>query len=120
MTVNRKLNFLLVQAGAYRHTDTGLTSVNSVTVNTIPARNETRLLIGSRVDVQATNSIMINDSTLMPDINGITELMYLLFAPLVKVDMSKDEDDDDSSVHSMHSRPKIGPISGSEHRYVFM
>ena len=62
---------------------------------------------------------MINDSTMMPDINGITELMYLLFAPLVKIDMSNDEEGEDSSVHSKNTMParrKIGPISGSEHR----
>ena len=78
----------------------GLNSVNCQTTNTTPSRNGHRLVVGSRVEVQGRveklffteplqtgsewklstlgkgqGTILANDTTIMPDINGIAELM---------------------------------------------
>ena len=94
----------LVQCGSFRKSETSPTSVNCVTLNAIPGRNTSRLIVGSRMEVNGQNAIMANDSTIMPDINGIATLVYMMFAPMARVQMEPDDEklkNDSRSVHLM-------------------
>ena len=71
----------------------GSTSVNCVTVNAIPGRNTSRLIIGSRMEVNGQDTIMANNSTIMPDINGIASLIYMMFAPMARVEMAPEDEE---------------------------
>ena len=96
-----------VQCGAYRRCETGSTSVNCVTVNATPTRNTSRLIIGSRMEVSGQNAIMANDSTIMPDINGIASLIYMMFAPMARVELAGTEDEDKKKPRSVYEAETV-------------
>ena len=95
------MSFTSVQCGTYRKCETGTTSVNCVTLNAIPGRNTSRLIGGSRMEVNGNNAIMANDSTIMPDINGIAPLVYMIFAPMARVQIEPDDADQKNEPRSV-------------------
>ena len=66
----------------------GSSSVNAVLCNPNQGRNQNRLIVGSHIELQGSvnrRRITPKQTSLLPDINGIIPLMYLLFAPTVQL-----------------------------------
>ena len=75
----------------YREATTSSSSINAVICNANLARNENRLLVASNIDIQghSRTTITPQETTVMPDINGLAPLLYLLFAPTVQLESGK-------------------------------
>ncbi|GCC30391.1 hypothetical protein chiPu_0008842 [Chiloscyllium punctatum] len=61
-------------------------SINSVSLNNAPEDTHQRMLIGASVSVNTSGStIIVRETTLMPNIHGLPALICLLFAPVVEL-----------------------------------
>ncbi|XP_043553464.1 ATP-dependent RNA helicase TDRD9 [Chiloscyllium plagiosum] len=61
-------------------------SINSVSLNNAPEDTHQRMLIGASVSVNTSGStIIVRETTLMPNIHGLPTLICLLFAPVVEL-----------------------------------
>ena len=77
------------------------TSVNSALCLENQERNGFRLLVGSHISLQGTvnhRRITPKQTTLLPDVNGLIPLMYLLFSPTVQI------------IHKKRNEPAIAEL----------
>ncbi|XP_032882942.1 ATP-dependent RNA helicase TDRD9 [Amblyraja radiata] len=61
-------------------------SINSVALNNAPEDSQQRILIGASVSVNTSGStIIVRETTLMPDIHGLPALICMIFAPVIEL-----------------------------------
>ncbi|XP_069772647.1 ATP-dependent RNA helicase TDRD9 isoform X2 [Narcine bancroftii] len=65
-------------------------SINSVSLNDAPEDVHQRILVGASVSVNASGStIIVRDTTLMPNIHGLPALICMIFAPVIELRTDK-------------------------------
>lgn len=61
-------------------------SVNAIVVNSEPQDEHERMMFAANIQLSATtNTILVRDVTLMPNIHGLIHIVCILFAPVVEM-----------------------------------
>uniref|UniRef100_A0A3B3BJJ2 ATP-dependent RNA helicase TDRD9 n=1 Tax=Oryzias melastigma TaxID=30732 RepID=A0A3B3BJJ2_ORYME len=83
--------YSLSQMTSYRTVSISRSSINSIALNDSPHLKHMRMLVAGTVSVTATgSSILLSDTSLLPNIPGLPALVTMLFTPIMELRTDKE------------------------------